>query len=390
MNILPIARFASTATLWVLLAACFSTGPASDKISSNGTTGADEDGASSTAGDGLGPKSTDSEDGPEAATTSASTSPGPGTTSATSGDSGSEDGTPEATGAGDSDPDPTCPGTMSCAPLPPMGWSGPARLLALEGGGTPECPDSLPETLDRFGDDVVAPQAECDCTCSAEGASCPSSLPMRHGNNCGALTETRTLAANTFTPEGCTDIDFEGLPPQVTQVITPDIIGGTCTPRESEDIVPDYFDEQVVMCGPSRPAIDCSGEPGLCLEENELPTCIWAEGEQACPAESAFSERQIFYREIYDTRQCSECTCGGPSGDCTGTIYFYDGPLCGTIYGVADATRPVGPCGSPSIPSSTIVAAYLELEPEPTCSTNPGQPLGDAQPRSPVTACCIP
>src|SRR5262249_53874094 len=64
----------------------------------------------------------------------------------------------------------------------------------------------------------------------------------------------------------------------------------------------------------------CSGGKGLCVGWPDPPPagfreCIVAKGDVECPAGDKHSEKRVSYDEkIDDTRGCTPCTCGAPTG----------------------------------------------------------------------------
>jgi len=76
---------------------------------------------------------------------------------------------------------------------------------------------------------------------------------------------------------------------------------------------------------------------GICQGSECLPSaggrfsnrpCVARQGVSACPQE--FLEAHLFYGSAIDTRQCSGCVCGSPSGGvCSDTLYLYPCAGCG-------------------------------------------------------------
>src|ERR1019366_9094755 len=56
--------------------------------------------------------------------------------------------------------------------------------------------------------------------------------------------------------------------------------------------------------------------------------CVYQAGDLKCP--SGYPTKHLYYKGTVDSRDCTACTCGAPSGgSCTGSISLYSGPSCG-------------------------------------------------------------
>lgn len=97
--------------------------------------------------------------------------------------------------------------------------------------------------------------------------------------------------------------------------------------------------------------------------------------------------KELLYSGSTDTRDCSTCTCGAPSGaSCTGgqgTIYDANG-----CSGATQAFAIDGTCKTTG--GTTTLAAKQTTAPtvSGTCAKNGGTPTGQATPTGPTTLCC--
>jgi hypothetical protein len=122
--------------------------------------------------------------------------------------------------------------------------------------------------------------------------------------------------------------------------------------------------------------------------------CIFKTGDNTCPAGSAFSEKHIFYENFLDTRGCTTCQCGAPTGgSCQAQITVHSDQVvntCNTQVGSFTAGSCSNLSGNPGIfgRKATITQPPSGSSCAPLAGG--GQPTGSATPTSPVTFCCIP
>src|SRR5262249_4465649 len=105
-----------------------------------------------------------------------------------------------------------------------------------------------------------------------------------------------------------------------------------------------------------------------------------------------FTEQHVFFSDKGDTRGCSTCTCGTPTGQtCMATWSLYsdstDPPSCQTL----EATVTSGACVAQSLPNLiTSVRISVTTPTGGSCPANPGSPTGSLTGKGPTTLCCIP
>jgi hypothetical protein len=127
----------------------------------------------------------------------------------------------------------------------------------------------------------------------------------------------------------------------------------------------------------------CSG--GQCVPSTGAPyadACVWAEGDTTCPG--GFSDRYLFHADVDDTRGCSECTCGKPTGTCGGSITLTDG--CGNLPLAYGSVTPGGACKDigNTIPKGAKYSPEIDAE----CEASGGEAEGEATPTGTITFCC--
>jgi hypothetical protein len=273
---------------------------------------------------------------------------GAATTSVTTGGNGGDGGAASAGGSGDENCnngvdddndglidclDDVC----SCAALPP-GWYGPAALIL---NGT--CPG---RTVAAGGiGATIAPDAQCEsCGCAPAKDTCGANLFLYSDESC-------TMYLIDF-PAGLSACNNEltGIIPGIT-VSGQAVPGGSCDPSGGEATVNE-------VSWRDGTASLCQLEPGAGCEALEFcaggPTCIYQEGEHNCPAD--FPDAHSLSSVTSDTRGCSACQCGDPTGTmcAEGTVILYGQDGC---VGQVESGQ-VGQCISSNqgVESATVIS----------------------------------
>src|SRR5262249_39641412 len=121
--------------------------------------------------------------------------------------------------------------------------------------------------------------------------------------------------------------------------------------------------------------------------------CVSKPGDVACPTGSVYSDRQVFYTDLNDSRGCSDCTCGAASGgSCQITIHLFSDPAQG-VCSSEEVSFLAGQCqnlsGNPGVYGRTDVVTQAPAG--GSCPvTGGGMATGTAVPESPRTFCCVP
>ena len=357
---------------------------------------------------------------------------GNGTTSSatggggTGGDIGPEDclnGTDD-NGDGDIDCADALCGDFSCVSAVPATWTGHFVLFDGPPGMDPDCPESFPGTTNGFlgNGSLVAPAALCSaCTCGGPtGQTCNTPtevmvLDAALNVNCGEAVPNSINCGGALTlgpPNGTCFIDFilpgvstcgpgsgmmcdMGSSPcnAATLADAPTVTGGTCAVGGGVATVPNASWMNLGRgCGdPAAAGQGCNGTQ-VCLPKPDAPyesgVCISKLGDNACPP-GAFAEKHLFYQEFTDTRGCTGCSCGNPSGStCAATVQLYSDNLCNN----ETASFVAGGCdnltGNPDVRGRRLTTTQ-----PPTggsCAAAGGQPTGGTTPTMATTFCCIP
>jgi hypothetical protein len=288
----------------------------------------------------------------------------------------------------DGEPLAACPVGQQCAPPIPAGWSGPVTMVT-DPTGDVACPDEMPVQLELGFRDLEVDAMSCGCSCSRpKNLTCDADLILRTTSavDCSDLTVFNPTKVRI--PVGTT-VDLRPLNGIGTTWFRdpndgplPDVTGGECTPRASHSFPePELFDP-ILLCGADSDTPESCDRDGSCLPEmadSSAPICIYQEGDVDCPAASPFTERTVSYRDFEDTRACSDCSCGTPTGEsaCGATVAF---STPGTeIFDVAD--------GCIELPERPILANQVT---DVECPASPTTEFGAVEPAAAVTACCLP
>lgn len=357
----------------LLSSACFTPSDLGDPedTSGTGTTDAVEDGT--TIADG-----TPLEDGDS--TTAGATPMDDGPSQDETGTGTGEDGEPgDETASTTDDPAPACTDDASCVPEPPDGWSGPVALY-LGTEPAPPCPAAFPSVALTGGLDPVAPPASCECSCGdATGFDCSVTV-TEAGNACGAIVfdpDQWVLDSGECQLVSTADNAFSAGAP------TLDVSGASCEPSASESIARASWGSQAQACTAASAGACADGTCIGQLGESYGQMCIYAGGDVECPA-GDFTEREVIYAGFTDTRDCSACTCGTPSGTCGGSVSYIGGCTGLTVFYGSHAAPGCGEALAD--PSALRYTAAANVE----CAPGGGAPVGDVTPTGATTMCCLP
>jgi hypothetical protein len=297
--------------------------------------------------------------------------------------------------------DADCPcavdGAHACVEDAPVDWEGPMALATAAGSGSaPLCSGTGYErqVLSLFGGLDTGAQ-NCGCTCGTPaGMSCTQSICMHRtstSQQCQLAGQNiMDTCEYTLSPGQCT----ASLPTGFYKPMYPTwTASGTCPAAPTVDIGTAVWTERMVACETND--ADPAGCAALaqCMPELANPLdawCIYRNGTHACPS-GPYSEQTVYYAGMTDTRSCSACTCGSPTGICQGSVHFsYGNNLpggCELENGLSEAN--FGGClqvdgsyfavGSPTTP-----------QPMGSCMPQGGALQGSVTTSGAVTVCCKP
>lgn len=307
---------------------------------------------------------------------------------------------PTATSDGSTGPDTSdstgavepMPCASTCVALPGGEWQGPVALSIDDAGDpAPGCSDVWGAAVDELFSGLVAPPAQCECSCGdAEDVTCSPTLTLNRKANNGANCAVAAVLDSYQLSPGCNPINESDADTR-WDLVVPGPEGGSCDPIGEAMIEPASFTTRYTMCGESSPAIgECNGGQ-TCVADTDAPMCVWTEGDVECPGDGFGVKHLVFSPEVEDTRSCTACTCGEPEGTCVTSgvdLYDFDNNCMPQMFNV-----PVDMPASGCVISDFAVfdASYPNSAiPTPQTSCEPGvsNATGDVDVQGPVTVCC--
>lgn len=299
------------------------------------------------------------------------------------------DASPSDGGGSTADAEPlACSAEETCAPAVPEGWNGPVAFFP--DTSAEACPAERPVEVQVTHQELDVPASSCDCSCgNPSGFTCDGPLIL-HARSNSCSDDVSANADVSFPAEAVVDVsafDASSWSADFDEHPVPQVTGGECSRIEDFTIPAATFVDGFLTCAPEEGSPGACENGGTCLPEVtsiSAPTCIYQEGDVACP-DGAYSERTVTYQDIDDSRNCSPCTCGDPTGPCHGSVgFFIEGS------GVFDAFSTTQdscvdfsftPTHGQFFPDSTAGAA---------CASGGGALVGEATPADAVTTCCLP
>jgi hypothetical protein len=203
-----------------------------------------------------------------------------------------------------------------------------------------------------------------------------------------------------ITADECHPFVFSGADPTGLEWASAPPLGGACLPdTDGPPFAPPLeWDQYALACGDSGQGAGC--DSGACVpvpqEPFESGLCVYRPGDVACPA-GPYSIRQVLYRGAADSRRCTDCGCGAPTGaECTGT--FFAGTDRDCAADVVTMSAP-GQCVAlppdPTLPPQVGFLSSRSFRYQSTgpvggsCEAAGGVSTGTAAAADPVTFCCL-
>jgi len=284
----------------------------------------------------------------------------------------------------DRDSGQACDGDRSCQDAAPADWSGPIALRSSD-DKTPSCEGAFDALVFAAGAEPSAAAASCSsCTCSPAGSACAAFVDFSTGSEAGCSGASCTTSVN----QSCSEI----MPPCLSGVGSA-YLGtklasgsGTCSPSNQTPQLPEVkWAKRAAVCrAPEAMRSDCeAGQLCVAKPEADAKLCVYREGEHACPAQK-YEQRQLYYRDVDDTRSCSACACSGPKCSYTWSVFNAADTSCASPIiklTSADQCVQVNPSGDKLRVGATI-------EGDGACAASGGESRGGVSARQPVTLCC--
>jgi len=309
------------------------------------------------------------------------------------GDTGAPlEGGPADTGSGhdaapESGPEGGCPVNEACVPAAPPGWLGPVAFY-LGAAPAPSCPPTTSAALTGQAG-LDAPPAQCS-TCACTGSvtcSAPEvqfSTTSTCNSSCATGTATSTCSALSGTCTGGAPT-IEIYASAQSQPSASGCVASTETPT----LPPVSWSQVAALCASA--SYPSCGSTQVCAPITASPFqgCIYQAGNQTCP-NGPYSVKQVVYSSDTDTRGCSPCTCGLPTGTtCSG----------GSVGFANSAAVGCSSSGNVAVPSTCADVGLLappgkiELTTAPTptsagCTASGGTANGGVTATGPTTICC--
>ncbi|HEX8793154.1 MAG TPA: hypothetical protein VF765_19555 [Polyangiaceae bacterium] len=288
------------------------------------------------------------------------------------------------------EPPPSCSGNFACVPDVPAGWTGPLELYA----GTappPVCMTGFAQSVGGFAG-LQARPATCGCGCGPSTTTCdPPTMAFEDSTTCSSTPVT--CASVMLMPGTCETVN-EKAACLGASLLDITLLGGgqsvgDCTPQPSRTVPPYSWTDQARGCVSTvAPAqVDC-GSGQICAPKPEpgfdSRLCVAHAGDVACPG-GGYGVKHTFFTQVDDTRDCSACTCGPPSGgSCSFSITAYssaDQSCTGNPITYGPGTK----CAGVAQPTDMRLLLF------PTngaCGPSTSAPTGTATPVGAVTVCC--
>jgi hypothetical protein len=285
-----------------------------------------------------------------------------------------------------------------CIAVPP-GWLGPVAIWQGSPGLAPQnCAAGLQVAMESVYRDLNVPSSACSCACaSATSQNCGSATVTFYSNNvCGdecGRAEVSASQCGTVVNGGTCGATF------TASAIAPIPNGGSCTPQVVSSIPKATWNTELLACAAanSAGAGGCNESNSRCLiapnpgAPYQTARCVYKVADPpvtSCPADYTKGP-SVFYAGMSDTRVCSGCTCGTPTGGtCSGTISVYYRPRCeGTplSFTIGQDCQEVNLVSGTA---STIVGDF-KVNKAGTCTTGSDAMLsGNVQGTGAVTVCC--
>jgi hypothetical protein len=297
---------------------------------------------------------------------------------------GGADNTPVACGAG-----------LVCTAALPAGWLGPVaywRDKAGDSADVPDCPDGYHDPIDLHTG-LVAPDAECSCSCTPKGQACDKGANVSLSSDLGCANECFHA-----TPLECTAVSGCTGSQGALQAAVPKPSGSCVAKVTSQPLGAVSWQYDARLCSLE------TAEPGSCTGPGELCTptpskggyasqlCVYrvvSEGQNLpeCPAAYPNAHEPL-YESFTDERGCSSCVCSGLiGGACTGKLMLSSGASCSSEFEYILGTG----CQKFTLSTSPAqLGAQYTLVPGTCGVARDTEPTGGAVPSGSATVvCCL-
>jgi hypothetical protein len=262
-----------------------------------------------------------------------------------------------------------------CINLGP-GWNGP--VVVADGSTPPACTSGEEPQFEAFSD-LVAPPAECTCSCGAADVECPETGDILNRGAPDAFSCVMFVSPvwQDEVGPGCNDIpNALDLSELLLQVDQPGSLAGfSCDPLETTEVPAAEWGSGWSGC-----TADASvGECDVC-DTQIGGMCIWQEGDVDCNV-PGFPVKSLLHTGFSDGRDCSDCSCGAPSGICSADVTYRSGDTCnlGNV-----GSGQAGDCVDVEFARGANVTFFDTF----SCDASAVSPTGSVVGEGPITTCC--
>ena len=270
-------------------------------------------------------------------------------------------------------------------------WIGPLAVIHSAAGSRPMCGAAFPDPMYEGVFNLPVLGHECECACEDVGCQ-PAYLESISMASCGGVEDMQL-----YIDSGCYDVvDFQTTDYVWTEA--PEVIDNACAPDTRGTILdPAVFSETVVACRSNDATRASCGLTAMCVPRPTSPfepeLCIIRDGEHDCPDRTPYTERDLYYESVTDTRSCPECSCSFSGIGCTfaDEILFYASDDCsGQAIGVHSPTPGCQPAGPGNATVSSLQAPGLDGSEACVPARGSNTESGDITVNGATTVCCLP
>ena len=303
--------------------------------------------------------------------------------------------------------DDDCEPGFTCVPDVPVGWQGYAALFDGAPAQEPACPSTFGASPYTGNRTLLTPAHSCSlCSCGTPtGQSCdfPDVITLSD-KPCGQtpginspFNPPANWTGGCFAQSGyALDTVCGGVAcnPSVSAP-APTVVGGSCNAAGgTATLPPESWAFLGKACINTPSGGGCSANE-VCQPRTELPflggICVFKGGDNSCPdpGEGNYTDKHLFFEDVDDTRACTTCTCGAPTGSTCGvTVDVTSDTGCNTEL----ASFTAGQCTNLPNDFATILGRKAAITSPPSgggCAvTGGGQAMGALTPQNATTFCC--
>ena len=299
-----------------------------------------------------------------------------------------------------------CPG--QCVRLPPLGFDGPALLWFGPAEEAPECPDRALARVFEGGDGIQNAPLNCTtCSCSQPACVFPNGATASNVSVCPNDPPGATLTPYPAPASWDGSCTSPGTVPadQLGSIAIAPVTEQPCAPvkdvPQKEQLAPGFTIRAVACAGDVLDGV-CPDSSYICLPSAAPPPpgfrqCVMYLGpddgiDPECPTD--YPEQHVFYADVEDTRECTECTCTqtAPS-ECVARLTTFQDTTCDAASEILSVTiAELQSCADVALPNAelgSMEATWMVNQPG-SCEASGGKSIGEAKVTGSRTFCCQP